>query len=265
MRRFSVRRMVAVFAVASAMISTAEAARVHRSIFYENTPFGSLAWVRGSPTRASAKTKLAIDDLTGESCINLPASGAQWFMVNHRDEEMEGQTGYFSVRILYQFDKDHPEDSRTGIHLQRNGNWFDAKGKQIARDYERNPEQIALSGKDFISLHDPVKGKESVSLAALEDAVGPWHMKPTEQDEITWVDRHLQGAQLKAYLGATTEALSARFIRFTATSGSSSGEPVLFWLDPRGATSALILVDAPRHTSAGSRRVYSVLFGGTCP
>lgn len=265
MRCFSVRRMVAVFAVASAMISTAEAARVHRSIFYENTPFGSLAWVRGSATRPAARTKLVVDDLTAETCINLPASGAQWFMVNHRDEQLEGQMGYFSVRILYQFDQDHPQDSRTGIHLQRNGNWFDGTGKQIARDYERNPEQIALSEEAFITLHAPGKDQEAASLAALEEAVGPWHMKPTAEDESTWADRHLQGARLKAYLGPTTEAISARFIRFTATSSSSSGEPVLFWLDPRGATSALILVDAPRHTYAAARRVYSFLFGGTCP
>ena len=244
---------------------TAQADRVHRSLFYSETPFGSLAWVRGSPTRSAARTKLTVDDLTGESCINLPGSGVQWFMVNHRDEELEGQTGYFSVRILYQFGPDRPQDSRTGIHLQRNGNWFDAAGRPIARDYERNPEQISLSDLNFITLHDPIKGEESVSLAALEEAVGPWHMKPTAGDDSTWVDRHLYGAQLKAYLGAATEAISARLIRFTATSSTSSGEPVLFWLDPRGAASGLILVDAPRHTYSGSRRVYSVLFGGTCP
>lgn len=244
----------------------AEARRVHRSLFYSETPFGSLAWVSNTPTRLLARSKFLVDDLYRESCINMPASGAHWFVINHRSEDLEGQTGYFSIRILYQFAPgERSIDARTGIHLQRNGNWFNANSTQVARDYERSSEQIALSEQDFMGLHNPNAGEEDEALADLEQAVGSWHMKPSGNDESSWADRYLYGPMLRAYLGESTGAISARLIRFTATSRSNSSEPVLFWLDPRGATSATILVDAPRHTYEGSRRVYSVMFNGTCP
>lgn len=208
---------------------------------------------------------VTIDSLADESCINLPSSGTQWFLINHRDDTLEGQTGYFSIRILYQSGSTDGGYVRNGIHVQRNGNWFDEAGHQIKSGHERNPEQISLSGEQFITLHDPRDGKEASSLASLVKNLGAWHMKPTLEEETSWVDRYLYGATLKAYSSDTTSAISARLIRFTATSGSGSGEPVLFWIDPRGAKSALILVDAPRHEYQGSRRVYEIKFGGNCP
>lgn len=247
-----------------ASVSAADARRVHRTLFYTDTPFGSLAWVRGPATRSAARTKLTLEDLSGETCISLPGAGAQWFIINHHDEELAGQVGYFSVRILYEFAGGTP-DAKTGIHLQRNSNWYDASGRQSVRDYQRSSEQIALTDSGFIALHDPVAGNEDARLAELEKAVGSWHMKPTADDQSSWADRYLYGPMLRAYLRTSSSAISARLIRFTATSSSGSRDPVLFWLDPRGATSATILVDAPRHTYAGSRRVYSVNFEDACP
>ncbi len=242
------------------------AERVHRSIFYENTPFGSLAWVKGSPTRASARSKLTVDDLSSETCINLPATGIQWFMINHSDADLDGQTGYFSVRVLYNFGPEErlPEDE-IGIHLQRNGNWFDASGTPVAAEYERNSDQIALTDQAFINLHEPSEENVPERLEELRKAVGDWHMKPTGSSESTWSDRYLYGPMLRAYLSQSAVAISARMIRFTSTASSWSRSPVVFWLDPRGAKAATILVDAPRHTYSASRRVYAVKFGGTCP
>lgn len=207
---------------------------------------------------------VTIDNLSEENCINLPSSGTQWFLINHRDDGLDGQTGYFSIRILYQSGSTDRDYIRQGIHIQRNGNWYDEAGHQIKAGHERNPEQIKLSGEQFISLHDPRSGKEASNLAALVSNLGAWHIKPTLEEETSWTDRYLYGATLKAYASDTTGAISARLIRFTATSSSSSGEPVLFWIDPCGAESALILVDAPRHEYQGSRRVYQIKFGGTC-
>jgi hypothetical protein len=45
----------------------------------------------------------------------------------------------------------------------------------------------------------------------------------------------------------------------------SSPAPVVFWLDPGGASGATILVDAPMHTAAGPGTIYSVKFGRLCP
>jgi hypothetical protein len=239
--------------------------RKHRSLFYEDTPFGSLAWIRGATTQAKALNRLTVYDLTDENCITLPASGVQWFMINHRtvDPEMKDQIGYFSVRILYRTESDEEgRYARQGLHIHRNGNWVDGRG-QLVRAHERDSEQIKLSEQDFISLHDPRAGDEDASLAVLEQSLGPWHMKPTAESETSWYDRHLYGARLRAYSSAATSAISARLIRFAAT--SAPNRSVLFWLDPLGATSALILVDAPRHDFQGSRRVYDVKFGGTCP
>jgi hypothetical protein len=242
------------------------AERVHRSIFYNDTPFGSLAWVKGSVTRASARSKLTVEDLSSKTCINLPATGVQWFMINHSDADLDGQTGYFSVRILYNFGPEErlPEDE-IGIHLQRNGNWFDASGAQVVAEYERNSDQIALTDQTFIDLHEPSEEKVTERLEELQKAVGPWHMKPTGNSESTWSDRYLYGPMLRAYLSQSAVAISARMIRFTSTASTWSTSPVVFWLDPRGAKAATILVDAPRHTYSASSRVYAVKFGGTCP
>jgi hypothetical protein len=248
-------------------ITPSSARNVHRSIFFVETPFGSLAWVKGALTRASARASYKVEDLSPEACVSMPGAGAQWFMINHRDSELEGSVGYFSVRILYNFEEgiSSPE-ARTGLHLQRNANWFDSNGVEVKDDFDRPSEQIALTNDTFIQFHDPEMGQEAsrASLTALEAKVGQWHMKPTKDAESTWADRYLYGPMLRAYLSSTNTAISARLIRFTATSSNSSREPVLFWLDPRGATSATILIDAPRHAYAGSRRVYTVMFGNEC-
>jgi len=239
--------------------------RVHRSLFYDNTPFGSLAWMKGVKTRSAARDRLTVNNLADDNCIVLPAKGIQWFMINHRDPDLDGVPGYFSVRILYRTNPDAAGGAiRQGLHIQRNGNWYDGS-RRVARPYERHPEQIALSEQDFIALHDPAEGDEEKSAAALEASLGPWHMAPSADDQTSWTDRHLFGARLRAYSSPGTSAISARLIRFTATSSASSADPVVFWLDPLGATSALILVDAPRHDYQGSRRVYDVLFEGICP
>ena len=90
-------------------------------------------------------------------------------------------------------------------------------------------------------------------------------MKPTRDAKSTWEDRYLYGPTLRAYLGQSDLAISARLMRFTATASTWSTKPVVFWLDPRGAKAATILVNAPRHPDTPSRRVYAVKFGGTCP
>lgn len=254
-------------AFAAAFVTTAaRAERVHRSIFYEDTPFGSLAWVSGSGTRSAARGKLMVDDLSREACINLPAAGTQWFLINHSDADLEGQTGYFSVRILYNYGPDEqPPEHAVGLHLQRNGNWFDASDRQITAEYERNSDQITLSDQTFISLHDPAEETSAERYEQLRKEVGNWHMKPTLEGGGSWDERYLYGPMLKAYLSQAAVAISARLIRFTATSGTWSNSPIVFWLDPRGAKAATILVDAPRHTYSASRRVYSVKFGGGCP
>ena len=262
------RMMWFAFAGSLVLAAPADARRVHRSIFYSEMPFGSLALVRSQATRAQARSSLTVEDFQDQTCLALPMSGPQWFIVNHRSDELDGQVGYFSIRILYQFEnsgEEQPLETRTGIHLQRNASWYLENGTQVTRDYQRQPEQISLSESAFIDLHNPATDKEPERLAQLEAAVGAWHMRPTPEDDSSWSDRHLYGPMLRAYLSGTTGAISARLIRFTATSSSSSTEPILFWLDPRGARSATILVDAPRHDYQGSRRVYSVMFDGPCP
>lgn len=256
-------------AIGLALLSTLEPSSagdpMHRSLFYENTPFGSLAWVNGATTRSSARDMLTVDNVVDDACINLPASGVQWFMINHRDPELEDQLGYFLVRILYQTDPNATGGQvRHGLHVQRNGNWYDAN-KKLVRSHERQPDQITINEQNFIALHDPRQGDEANSLAKLLASLGPWHMAPSADEETSWADRGFLGASLRAYTSSTTSAISARLIRFTATSSTSSSDPVVFWLDPMGATSALILIDAPRHEYLGSRRVYDVKFGDACP
>lgn len=244
----------------------AESRRVQRSIFYANTSFGSLAWIANSAKRSAARSRLFVEDLSVEDCVELPKRGVPWFAINHSEADIEGQVGYFSVRIIYRFNAgQRSADSRTGIHLQRNGNWFDVDGKQVAREYERAPEQIGLSEAEFINLHDPMSSAASANLRALEHEIGNWHMKPTLDGDSSWSGRYLYGPMLRAYLTTSTGAISARLIRFTATASTNSDEPVLFWLDPRGATSATILIDAPTQTYVGSNRVYTVTFGEACP
>lgn len=266
-RRAGVGVIVAslVWAFGLAMGNPAEARRVHRQLFYSGTPFGSLAWVQNAPTRDTARRKLMVEDLSGETCIALPDAGVQWFMINHRDDELEGEVGYFSVRILYRFASgDAVPDWRSGIHLQRNGNWFGTDGRPVAKEYERDSPQIPLSPQEFVALHDPNAPDGTHNLARLEAAVGPWHMKPAVDADSSWSDRYLYGPMLKAYFTDLTDAISARLLRFTVTSSNTSSSPVLFWLDPRGASSALVRIDAPTLRYEGSRRVYEVFFDREC-
>ena len=266
MTRFDLRSVTAaILAIFCTLPPAAEAGSQLREPFYADTPFGSLAWVRSVATKSAARTKRVVFGLAGEACTELPGSGSQWFLINHRDEELVGQTGYFSVRILYAFEPNQTTSGlNAGIHLQRNSNWFDAKGTKITDDYERNSFQIPLTEESFIALHSPGVGAEHQNLAKLEEAVGNWHLKPKADSASSWEDRYLYGPMLRAYSSPTIGAISARLIRFTATSSAVSGEPLLFWLDPRGAKSATILVDAPRQAYTGTR-VYTVRFDGNCP
>lgn len=244
----------------------AESRNLHRSLFYEETPFGSLAWVNGVATRASARSKFTVEDLSIESCVRLPPTGAQWFMVNHRDVELEGEVGYFAIRIVYDFgNRAGLDGTQPGLHLQRNGNWYGDDGLQISGTYERSSEQIALPLEEFIKLHDPSMDQDAERRAELQRAIGSWHMRPSADAENSWFDRYLYGPMLRASVRGATGAISARLIRYTVTASTSSNEPVLFWLEPRGATSATIWVDAPRQTYSGSKRVYTVMFGKDCP
>lgn len=248
----------------STSVSGISSERIHRSLFYKNTPFGSLAWMRGATTRSDARDRLTVDIFAPDECIVLPATGVQWFIINHREPELDGEPGYFSIRILYRTNRNEAGDQiRQGLHVHRNANWYDGTRKVVG-SHERNPDQLAITERDFIVLHEPKPGEEAKSFETLQASLGSWHMAPSVYDETSWTDRYLFGAQLRAYSNASTSAVSARLIRFTATSRTSTGDPVVFWLDPLRATSALILVDAPRHPYQGSRRVYEVRFGGTC-
>ena len=86
---------------------------------FPDTAFGSLAWVSGVAAKSSAQRRRIVFDLAGESCTSLPAEGPQWFLINHRNEDQVGKTGYFAVRILYTFDEPIPclPPAYAGIHL----------------------------------------------------------------------------------------------------------------------------------------------------
>ncbi len=252
-------------AVASLLPLPVQAERRLRADFYEETPFGSLAWIRNSTTRAAAESNLFVVDLTTTPCIALPAEGIHWFMINHSDRNLDGRPGYFAVRILYEYESDdHLPLNQVGIHLQRNGNWFDASGTEIADGFEKYPDQITLSGASFTSLHDPSGQDAARRLERFRKSVGDWHLKPTRDGESSWQDRYLYGPALRAYFKRSAFAISARLMRFTATARTWSTKPVVFWLDPRGAEGATILINAPRHPDTPSRRVYTVKFGGGC-
>ena len=216
------------------------------------------------PDRLRAARRIVFD-LSGENCTSVPAKGPQWFLINHSSEDQVGKTGYFSVRILYSFEPDAPPPAGyAGIHLHRNSNWFDANNKLASEEFERDSFQIPLNDEAFIALHSPYEGMEDENLAKLEKAIGRWHMKPTPDQESSWADRHLYGTMLRAYSSAKTGAISARLIRFTPTAGNDSSDPVVFWLDPRGATFATILVEAPRNPGSYVQRVYTIRFDDRC-
>lgn len=237
---------------------------MHRSLFYSETSFGSLAWISGAGNRIYARSSFLVDDLSGDACVALPASGAQWFMINHFDPEMTAEPGYFFIRILYNFsEQGSAEPSRKGIHVDRNANWFDDAGRPLPSVYAR--ENPLLAPADFFALHDIAPSGEAATRLKLEQSIGPWHAKPSPTSDGSWADRDLLGAVSRAYSGAQTAAVSARLIRFVPNSAGRSSEPVIFWLDPRGATSATILIDAPRNEYVGAKRNYTVRFGGSCP
>ncbi len=244
----------------------ADAQRRSRASFYNQTEFGALAWVNSVATKAAARQRRIVFDLTSENCTSIPDTGPNWFLINHSNAEQDGKIGYFSIRILYSFEPDaEPPLGYAGIHLHRNGNWFDANGRQASNEFERDSFQIPLNLEAFVELHSPYSGMENENLAKLEKALGEWHMKPMPEQESSWADRHLYGAMLRAYSSARTGAISARLIRFTSIAGDYSKDPVLFWLDPRGASFATILVEAPRHPGTPVRRVYTVRFDDKCP
>lgn len=260
-------RMIALAASFAVLpIQPAHANRTLRSNFYENTGLGSLALLPNSRTESAARAALMVFDLTEQTCINLPGSGRQWFLINHHDEERQGEVGYFSVRILYEYAaEEKSREPYVSIHLQRNGNWFDEGGTQATGRYEWTSDRTGMTGETFMNLHDPSDEKANDRFRELQSSVGAWHMKPTASSESSWSDRYLYAPLLRAYLRKDVTAISARMIRFVATASSWSSSPVVFSIDSRGAESATILIDAPRHPGAIARLVYAVTFGGACP
>lgn len=263
--RCKVRSILMAFLLVLAGSGQAYSRDLHRALFYNDTPFGSLAWVKNAQTRNAARTRYKIEDLTPERCVDLPRSGSQWFLINHSDSNIsEKKIGYFSIIIIYSFSEDNLviSNQNYGLYLQRNSGWYSGSNK--IDSFDLDPSRISMKIEEFIDIHNATEGKEDESLEYLNKKIGVWHASLVGDGPTSWQDRYLYGARLRAYLTPDVKAISARLVRFMAIDGSSSRDPVLFWLDPIGANSAIILVDAPRQENVGARRVYSVRFDGRC-
>jgi hypothetical protein len=243
---------------------SAAQSRVQRASFFNSTPFGSLAWISGAGTRAAARSRLFVTDISDASCAELPRRPLYWFMVNHLNAEQAGKVGYFSVRIIYESDQGVAAASKSGLHLYRNANWYAQNGREDTKGFERKPGYSELDVDGFMNLHKAAASEADAALAKLEEFIGPWHMRPDAESPSSWADRNLYVTPVKAALNDRVTGISARLLRFTATSSNSSDEPVLFWLSAENASAATIIVDVPNLSSEGARSSYRVMFGGTC-
>jgi hypothetical protein len=219
---------------------------LHRTLFFEQTIFGSLAWVdTESPSYASAKGYEMVHDLSSPGCHSLDPRSRYWFLINHNNATRNAEVGFFAVRIVGRALKGAPTEA---LLTYRSPGWFDDGGKPLPEgppDVDRHRPTI----KDFLLLHDDAASTSPPSqrLAELTSGVGVWHAHIEAGEPSSWENRHIfaSASHLDDAQQNGNPILDARLIRFTARDIGNTLKPTLFYFNKGVYDTLWISISAP--------------------
>jgi hypothetical protein len=230
-----------------------ERSYVHRGLFFNNRPFGALAWI-DAQTKTAAKGREFVYDLSQSSCQSLPARNTYWFLINHRDPNEAANVGFFAVRIVGQTTGAPYE----ALRINRNDGWVNDDGKSLGAGPPED-NQLSLSIGEFVKLHDdnarpamPAKQR----LADLTERVGIWHARPEANMRSSWEYRRIfaSSRHLNDNQGGRAVLLGARLMKFSVTDTSVTADPVIFYVNRGDLDAFWISVFAPNLGFEGIER-----------
>jgi hypothetical protein len=227
--------------------------RMHRSLFFAQTIFGSLAWVDPeSVSYSSAKGQEIVYDLSSPGCHSLPLRSRYWFLINHNNPTRIGEVGFFAVRIVGQATKGANAEA---LLVYRTPGWFDDSGRPLGEgppDVDRKRPSIA----NFAQLHDDAASSSPPDqrLKELISGVGVWHAHIQVGAPSTWDNRHIFAttSHLDQAQTNSNPILDAMLLRFTTRDEGDTPKPSLFYFN-KGIYDALwISISAPNFDLADS-------------
>jgi hypothetical protein len=235
---------------------------LHRVIFYDRTPFGSLAWV-DAVSRDAAHGIYFIYDLSRSSCVTLPERSVYWFLINHKNSSRIGRTGFFALRIVGQSDSKNPP--REILHAFRNSGWYRNDGSPLEEgplDIDRPTPKI----ETFLRLHDDRASavrKPSERLDELVQGVGVWHAKPEKTMQSSWENRSIfASAPHIDEIRTTRRVLDVRLLKFEVTGSNQTYRPVDFNFTRRSYRRLWISISSPNFDA--DDRDTEIRFGERC-
>jgi hypothetical protein len=216
---------------------------IQRGRFFENYPFGSLAWVDAS-TPGAAKGALRVTSLPAQQCHSVPRRSVYWFLINHRNAVVDKKVGFFALRVV---GKSREGAGTKTIRVYRNENWISEDGGTLSSgppDTSARPPTI----KEFIDLHDDgANAAESSSsrLKKLHGGLGIWHARPTADSPSSWEFRNIFASTARLEEDARPLMLNGRLLKFSTSSGWDTAAPILFYFNAGIYDTLWISVSAP--------------------
>src|ERR1700726_224488 len=104
------------------------ATSMHRGLFYDNRPFGALAFIKDAYSKPAAQGAQRVLDLSQSSCVQLPLQSEYWFLINHQNEARAGESGFFAIKIYAHAPSVEPTDD---LRIHRTVGFVDDNGRQL--------------------------------------------------------------------------------------------------------------------------------------
>jgi len=236
-----------IFLLAALVIETnvclaQSATSMHRGLFFNNRPFGALAFIKDAYSKPAAQGAPRVLDLSQSACAKLPLQSEYWFLINHQNFARVGESGFFAIKIYAHAPSIEPTDD---LRIHRTVGFVDDMGKPLP-EIIKDPSELSIGAKAFTSLHDDSTGDEQTRLRNLVQGIGEWHAHPDNTRPSSWSNRRIF-ADKGAVEAASNEKLilGARLMKFTTTGTSLSISPLVFGFNPSGMRSFRISISAP--------------------
>jgi hypothetical protein len=218
------------------------ATSMHRGLFYENRPFGALAFIKDTYSKPAAQAAQRVLDLSQSSCVQLPLQSEYWFLINHQNVARAGESGFFAIKIHAHAPSIEPTDD---LRIHRTAGFVDGNGRPLP-EITKDPSELSIGAKTFTTLHDDSTGDEQSRLRNLVRGIGEWHAQPDRGRPSSWSNRRIF-ADRRAIDVASDEKLilGARLMKFTTIASTLSVSPMVFSFNPSGMRSFRISISAP--------------------
>lgn len=231
-KRGSSHAAIVVFVVSLLSCAGQAAAGINRSLFYLQSGYGSIAWVKGAESESQAADMLQVVPLDHQRCIEVP-NASLWFRINNREPEAAGQERYFGVTAWSTSPATPAGD--TALTLHRNPGWAAETGPptRLGR-FDRRGDQTDL--REFLNVESltgmiPLADQHRVQFDSRVG--GAWNARLASSGELSWKTRQFLARSWPDPAKTQLQYVGAYLLRHTVTNSSTGSDPVLFNIDVR--------------------------------